>query len=166
MEWKVIPSFPLYEASRDGKVRNIRTGRILAQHDSEQRQYKNISLYNNKKKYTKKVARLIYETFNGCACKETINHKDRNPTNNHYNNLECITMKQNIAKRVMFNGKNKYSLTEEDKRRIVSDYRSGKETTWTLQNKTGVPMTYLQMVFKRGSWDKLLNGTKEIQRIS
>ena len=83
IEWRAIPSFPNYEASNTGLIRRAKTGDVLKQRDIDMnRPYQIVSIFYNKKKYTKKVSRLIWEAFNDCACGMTIDHIDRNKTNN------------------------------------------------------------------------------------
>ena len=61
IEWRVIPSFPNYEASNTGLIRRLKTGEVLRQRGIERKtSYQIVSIYYNKRKYTKKVARLVY----------------------------------------------------------------------------------------------------------
>ena len=83
-EWRPIPYFPNYECSNTGLIRRALNQRVLKLGIMETaRDYLVISIYYNKKKYTKNIGRLIYDSFNECECKQTIDHIDRNPKNNH-----------------------------------------------------------------------------------
>lgn len=164
--WKEVPNHENYEISNEGKIRRRSNEKELKLRPADNRGYSVITLFTDKKKYTKKVARLVWEAFNGCPCKLTVDHIDRNPSNNNINNLRCITLQENLKNRNIYKEKNKYNLTTEDKMNIVRDYRLKLETTWTLSNKLGIPINYLQTVFKRGSWDKLWikKNTKNIKK--
>lgn len=153
--WKEIPSHPNYEASSFGNIRRKRNGKQIKLLDSCSRGYKIAYLFTNKRKYTKKVSRLVWEAFNGCPCGLTIDHIDRNPSNNKIDNLRCITMEDNFKNRTIYKEKNKYNLTIEKKREIVTAFRTGEKSTWKLMKEYGIPLNYLDIVFKRRSWDYL-----------
>jgi hypothetical protein len=164
IEWRIIPSYPNYEASNTGLIRRAKTGDILKQRwIDKKRPYQIVSLYYNKRKYTKKVARLVWEGFNDCACGMTIDHIDRNKFNNNLSNLRCVSNKDNHANRTIYKSANKYNLTQSLKIEIISKYRNGEWSTWDIMNKFGIESNYIYSVIKRGTWDKLLNGNNGLQ---
>lgn len=164
IEWRTIPSFPNYEASNTGKIRRALTKIELKTRDIElNRDYQIVSLYYKKKKYTKKIARLVYEAFNDCGCKKTIDHIDRVKTNNNIKNLRCISIRENHNNRTIYKNNNKYNLTVEKKIEIITKYRNGEWSTWDIMGKYNLPSNYIYSVIKRGSWDKLANGKIRIQ---
>jgi hypothetical protein len=125
IEWREIPSFPNYEASNTGYIRRKLNGRILQNYLSDlSRNYKTVCIFYNKKRYTKYVARLVWEAFNNCACKMTIDHIDRDSSNNHINNLRCVSHKVNSMNRDNYSKGNKYNLSEEDKKTIINKLNS------------------------------------------
>jgi hypothetical protein len=157
IEWRVIPSFPNYEASNTGFIRRKKTEiQLKSRNIDNQREYQVVSLFYNKVKYNKKVARLIWEAFNDCACGMTIDHIDRNKVNNNITNLRCISIADNHKNRTIYKSKNKYNLTDEIKIEIISNYRNGIWTTWDIMNKYNIPSNYITSVIKRGSWDRIL----------
>lgn len=158
--WKSIPSFPNYEASNLGNIRRVRNNRIVKQGQSDVRGYRVVSIFYNKKKYTKKVARLVWSAFNECECDVTIDHIDRNKTNNNIENLRCVTLKEQFKNRGIYKGRNKYSLTEKDKIEMVKKYTNGEWSTWDISKKYGIPSNYFLTIYQRGSWHKLW--TKEL----
>lgn len=89
-----------YEVSSEGKVRNLKTGRILKPFYNP-KGYAKVDLTsasNDKTKKTYKlVHRLVAQAFipNNDQSKTIINHKDENPRNNSVANLEWCTYKYN-----------------------------------------------------------------------
>lgn len=85
-----------YQISNLGRVRNIRTGRILKPNKNN-RGYTQIGLPINKKPKQFLVHRLVATAFipnpNNLP---VVNHKDENPNNNRVENLEWCTEKYNI----------------------------------------------------------------------
>lgn len=164
-EWKVIPSYPHYEASSEGRIRHFKKGYIRKTVDSDlERPYQIISIYSNGKNRTLKVARLIWEAFNG-FCKKTIDHIDRDVRNNKLSNLRCVSAKDNYENRDIYKEKNKYNLTDDIKIEIITRYRKGELTLWGIMKEYNLPMNYLGMVIKRGTWDKLANAKKGIREV-
>ena len=160
--WKEIPSFPNYEASNTGLIRRAKNEKILKSRnleDFDHRRYQVISIYHNKKRYTKKVARLVWEAFNQCECKETIDHIDRAVMNNNISNLRCVSKKMNSGFRDNYSKKdNKYNLTKEKKVEIITNFRNGTWTSWDVMKKFEIPTNYFHMIIKRGTWDRLIDG--------
>jgi hypothetical protein len=165
IEWRPIPYYPNYECSNTGLIRRIKNKRVLkfGLMDTS-RKYLNVSIFYNKKKYTKHIGRLIYDSFNENICGQTIDHIDRNPLNNHISNLRCVSHRENSRNRDNYNiRKNKYNLTDEDKKTIITKLKSGEITSWGVMKQYGIPTNYTHMVIKRGSWDKFLDGYTKIQ---
>ena len=48
--------------------------------------YNVVCIFYNKKKYTKRLGKVIWQSFNECDCVKTIDHIDRNRANNNYQN--------------------------------------------------------------------------------
>lgn len=112
--WKDIPNYSGYQVSDLGRVRTkskitYKNGierhwkdRILKQKTSTNkygRQDYRVELWNNGNHKTFLVARLIAFTFFDKDINNpelTVNHKDGIPTNNNLNNLEVVSLKDNI----------------------------------------------------------------------
>ena len=163
-EWKEIPKHHNYEASRDGRIRRKLNKKIVANSLMDYtRDYKIISLYTDGKRYTKRVGRLIWLTFNGCDCQHTVDHIDRNPLNNHINNLRCITNKENSRHRDNYSNKtNKYNLDDDKRKIIITKLKSGEWTSWDVMKIYKIPMNYTHMIIKRGSWNKYIDEPTEV----
>lgn len=93
--WKDIPNYEgLYQASTFGRIRNSRTYKVLRL--GNYIGYYRVDLCKDGKRSTKKVHRLVAETFipnpDNLPC---VNHKDCNPSNNAVSNLEWCTYSYN-----------------------------------------------------------------------
>ena len=99
-QWKVFPLNNLYEVSSCGRVRNIKTNRLLKIDDFQK--YQRVSL-NDKKHYY--LHRMVYCTFNNDFNLEgfVIDHIDNDPKNNKLDNLQKITQQENCLKQDRFN---------------------------------------------------------------
>ena len=101
--WKKIKGYESYEISVTGKVRNVKTGRILKQHKKANR-YFSIELQPKKQFF---IHRLIAENFipnsDGLPF---VNHINGDGFDNRIENLEWVTQKENIfhSKNVTKNG--------------------------------------------------------------
>lgn len=86
----------VYEVSNTGYVRNSITGLILSPTTTRQG-YKRLTIWENKVSRTTTVHRMMAETFLGVAeVNFVVNHKDGNPGNNRLENLEWVSIRENI----------------------------------------------------------------------
>lgn len=115
-QWKMIPGYEgLYEASTLGQIRsaegkitsNARYSRRVWKQRIIKQKYVNrktgkcrdarVCLWKDGKEKTHLVSRLVAMTWcNGYADGLTVNHKDGNPLNNNYKNLEWMSLADNI----------------------------------------------------------------------
>lgn len=91
-----IKGFDNYLIDELGNIYSLFSGRFL-HYKTDKDGYKLVNLSKNKKIYTKKVHRLVAQTFipNPNNLPE-VNHKNGNKTDNCFENLEWVTHKQNI----------------------------------------------------------------------
>lgn len=104
--WRDIPGYEgLYQVSNTGDVKSLnyrKTGKekLLIQTISRVG-YKNVSLYNGIRR-TIQVHQLVSIAFLGhkfCGYKFVINHKDFDKLNNHVDNLEIVTNRENLNRK-------------------------------------------------------------------
>ena len=101
LNWRILPGFPKYAITPDGQVWSFNRNRFLKQHPDNNK-YLKVKLYNVLGSITYSVHRLVGmafvplpEKFNGNYLAATINHKDHNRQNNHYTNLEWVSLSYN-----------------------------------------------------------------------
>ena len=95
-KWVPINDFPEYEVSDEGRIRNIKTGRIMKS-SVNSRGYSQVCLRSNKQQYTKRVHRLVADAFHDKDRNDLdVNHIDGNKQNNKMSNLEFCSRKENI----------------------------------------------------------------------
>ena len=84
-----------YAVSNLGRIKNIKTGRILKQR-KDKLGYMKITLTKNRQYKTYLVHRLVLSSFKANPeNKPCVNHLDENPSNNNLNNLSWCTYKEN-----------------------------------------------------------------------
>ena len=113
--WKDIPGYEgLYQASSDGQIRGVGGRKTLSIRHGE-RHWKErilkpkgcadfrkigyrVALWKDKQAHDYLVARLVACTFleNLLNTKMTVNHKDGNRLNNHIENIEWLSLGDNI----------------------------------------------------------------------
>jgi hypothetical protein len=145
-----------YEVSNLGGIRRKKNGRVLLQQLSD-REYNIVTISTNGQRSTKRISKLVWESFNNCQCKQTVDHIDRDKRNNTLGNLRCISASENMKNRPIYKEKNKYNLTEELKKEIVNKVTSKEWTIYKVWKIYGIPTNYTTTIMKRGSWNYLLN---------
>lgn len=91
---KPIKGFSSYFVDKDGTI-TTKNGKIL-KHFSDNYGYSCVSLRKDGKSYTKRVHRLVGETYlKPVKGKDIINHKDGNKKNCHIDNLEYMSNAEN-----------------------------------------------------------------------
>jgi len=111
MDFSILEKRPIYSCGKDrycvrfhdylifsdGEVYSNKTKKIM-KHDVGKHGYHQITLSINKKPFRIKVHRLVAFFFVNCSvdCRDyAVNHKDGNPDNNDYTNLEWCTIGYN-----------------------------------------------------------------------
>lgn len=96
--WKPVPDYEgLYEVSNYGRVKSLfRYKRIMTSSPNKGNGYLYVQLFKNKKGKNFAIHRLVAMCFcDNPENKPFVNHKDETRTNNHADNLEWVTHKEN-----------------------------------------------------------------------
>ncbi len=94
--WLPIEGFDNYEVSSNGRIRNVKTGRILKPIINSHG-YCQVFLRRDNKQHQRAVHRLVADAFyDGVHSGLDVNHDDGNKTNNFVGNLEWCTRSENI----------------------------------------------------------------------
>ena len=172
--WKPIPFYEgLYEASNLGRIRSVDgkitystrhglrkwKGRILKNktHIPNKTTGYRISLWKNKKSKDWLVARLVAMAFIGIPenfehklvkKRITINHKDGNRLNNKVENLEWISLKENIrhAFDTGLMSSTQKPIILIDRNQIAKEFKSMSATSRYLNRNVG----YVSLCLKKG----------------
>lgn len=97
-EWRTYEKIPRYEVSSEARVRNSKSGRILKS-SINKKGYKQVSLHDNGSQYTRKLSRIVAETFHpGEHEGMDVTFRDGDRINCRANNVEWKTRKD-ILKR-------------------------------------------------------------------
>lgn len=117
-----VKGFPEYHISNLGRCYSIHNNTILRSYDNGAG-YKNYAFRGNIKRY---IHRLVAEAFIvNTDNKPCVNHINHNRSDNHVDNLEWVTYKENTAAGIIngtINSKKRgktNSLTDDDRRRCV-----------------------------------------------
>lgn len=138
MQYKTVTSYPNYEVSNTGSVRNKRTGRVLKP-QLLTKGYLGVRLYEGGNGKTLKIHRLVALAFvPGHFLWAQVNHIDGDKTNNNYSNLEWCTGVENHEHK-MLNGLNKHGRVYSDLtyEKVKTLHKSGLSTR-KIAEVTGV----------------------------
>ena len=158
-----------YLLTEDGKVYSQKSSRFLKTH-LDKNGYEKVRLVcDDDKRHTFSVHRLMLENFNPVQGMENlqVNHIDGNKLNNHINNLEWTTCKQNIKHAIQHNLRaNQYGeynpsskLTEETVLEIIKLLKSKKYSGAEIDRMYGLCKDYANSIRRKERWTYL---TKDI----
>ena len=149
--WRLIPNWEAYEISDHGRVRRIKSGRILSQSLlGTTVKYKAVHLSMHSKPKRCLVHRLVLLAFVG-ECPEGFEclHIDSNPLNNNLTNLRWGSHKENQSTsdhKGSSNGRSK--LTEAD----VMHMRQSTETHKEVAKRLGISSSHVCQIRLGKSW--------------
>jgi len=95
--WREYPECKKYLISNTGEIKLKKTGRLMM--GSKVNGYRFMSLFveKDKPKLNRLLHRMVAQTFlDNTDNKPVVNHKDTNILNNHIDNLEWVTYKENM----------------------------------------------------------------------
>lgn len=96
-EWRTIKEFPNYQVSSLGRIKNIKTNRILKPFKNKTSGYYYINIRNTRGRKCYRVHRLVATYFINNPLKlSDVNHIDENKSNNRVTNLEWVSHLDNI----------------------------------------------------------------------
>jgi hypothetical protein len=157
--WKDIPEYEgFYQVSTHGRVRHIPSGNILKPFKvGKHPRYDAVQLLRKSKRLHRLVASAFIPNPDNLP---EVNHIDGVKTNNHVNNLEWVTTKDNIAHALknglMATGERSVfsKLTEEQVREIRSSYKPNTRGFGckSLAKKYGVSDTTIRNILKGKKW--------------
>jgi len=94
-KFKDIPWYEgKYQVSNKGRIKNIKFNKILNPY-LDNKEYLRVSLYKNRKRKVLKVHRLVLQTFYKKS-DLTVNHKNGIKDDNRLENLEYMTIEENV----------------------------------------------------------------------
>lgn len=96
LDLRILDGFSNYRVSPEGLILNIKSKKYLKNQNSRNN-YQTVTLYSDEKKSKKfRVHRLVALLFlDNPENKPDVNHKDGVKTNNHFSNLEWVTVAEN-----------------------------------------------------------------------
>lgn len=97
--FRAVSGYDNYEISDHGRVRNVKTGRIL-KYSIDSHGYRKVNLCLNGKQKNQRIHRLLAQAFLDNPHEyNCVDHIDRNRTNNHISNLRWVTYQMNNCNR-------------------------------------------------------------------
>lgn len=147
-----------YLITADGRVFSEYSGKFLSQRVNKQG-YLYCNLYHNRHRYSMKSHRLVAETFiPNPENKPCVNHKDGNKLNNHVNNLEWLTVKENtqhsydngLQEGIKGSANGSSKLTEDQAREIYA--LKGTASQREIAQRYGVNRTQVSLIHNHKTW--------------
>lgn len=161
--WKTIEGYTDYQISNYGKIKSFKYNKEkILKHSLDSDEYSLIILCSNKNKFTKTIHRLVANAFiNNPDNKPQVNHKDGNKQNNNVDNLEWVTISENIIHAYKNNLKTQQGisntnckLSENEVLTIHGLYLSGM-TQSIISELYNIPQQHVSLIVNNKSWTHL-----------
>ena len=144
-KWTIVPTYPDYELTKSGKLRNKNTGLLFKDTPDNDGYVYNVIKTNNK---NLKVSRhrLMAKTFlQNPNDLPTVNHKDLNKSNNSIDNLEWMSYSDQVkhSHKININRKDPYSkkVIQIKNKKNIAKFKSIKEASeQTNTPKSGISL--------------------------
>jgi hypothetical protein len=165
VEWRVIPGYKGYEASSDGQIRGIKSGRVLKPSLSR-KGYQQVVLHTKHSRDNARVNIMVALTFHGepPSSKHHAAHRDGNKSNNSPCNLKWSTAKDNMADKIAHgtasfgenHPKNKLpeSVVQKVKHKLLTANSPGLAARFARE--LGVSKTAIYLIKTGKNWKHLL----------
>ncbi len=172
--WKDVVGFEgLYRVSSKGRVKSVKTGKILNPYLRGRCLYYSVQLYKNSKPFNCNIHRIFAIAFlSNPKNKKEVNHINGIKTDNRIENLEWVTHKENIHHAINtglltfehIKGEQHYccKLKESDVIFIRKQYSESKGTRKqngtakkSLAEKYGVSSEHINSIVKRKCWKEI-----------
>lgn len=156
--WKDVSGYERYAVSSMGRVRSNISGKILSTRRARNG-YLRVNLRKGNVKYEKPtvihVHKLVAEAFlSPIKGKTCVNHIDGNKTNNHVDNLEWVTNKENtehaIRNGLMNPNYSGMNAKAREKSKASHNTKSYREKMQKVNQMTGQTRPVLQIDIKSG----------------
>ncbi|MFA4826576.1 MAG: NUMOD4 domain-containing protein [Methanoregula sp.] len=149
-EWRMVPSWPNYEANEDGSVRQISSGRILKTYESEG--YLIVKVTRPGLSRTIRVQYLVAEAFLGPKPPgHNLHHKDELKFNNVKTNLEYLPEPNHRSIHQSGMNNNSAKLTEDEVIAIRHLCSAGKSLNYVAR-MFGVGKSTVKDIIKGNTW--------------
>lgn len=161
--WHDVPSFPNYQVSDTGLVRNKTRGKFLSLNMDRGGMYQRVTLWRDNRCYGFFVHRLVAESFiPNPQGKPQVNHIDGNKLNNAVENLEWVTQAENnrhavnVLNRPSATGERHgmTTLTTVQVREIREKYKSGRYLQRELASEYRVNRVTITNIVNHKTWSK------------
>lgn len=155
--WRDIPQYENYQISNHGRIYSKHKNELKAL-EINKKGYETIRPYKNNIRKTFRIHRLVAELFiPNPQNKPQVNHKDGNKLNNHIDNLEWVTYRENVDHAVKNNllcrGEDSphSKMTEKKVREMRKLYSQGFGST-TLAKMFDINEKNAYNIIKRKAW--------------
>lgn len=157
---KEIPGFAGYYININGEVFSTKhynkLTKMVLREDKDG--YYEVGMYKNKKRYFRRVHRLVLEAFSSNPNNLTqVNHKDGNKKNNNIDNLEWCTCQDNMIH--SFRVLHRIPNITTNKKIILTDKETGEQLKFFSIKECA---KFLGMSFEH--LGRIINGSKNIDK--